>query len=94
LCTAPCTAGVFKKASPNGKLTVYLGKRDFVDHIDVVDPVVLRPQPSRPVPTLCCVPNPLVPNPSAVSPTLMSCLQSLYYVPNPSAMSPVPVPCP
>ncbi|XP_075448902.1 beta-arrestin-1 isoform X4 [Ascaphus truei] len=30
---------VFKKASPNGKLTVYLGKRDFVDHIDVVDPV-------------------------------------------------------
>ncbi|KAJ7418481.1 hypothetical protein BTVI_29066 [Pitangus sulphuratus] len=33
------TAEVFKKASPNGKLTVYLGKRDFVDHIDVVDPV-------------------------------------------------------
>uniref|UniRef100_G1TRI5 Beta-arrestin-1 n=1 Tax=Oryctolagus cuniculus TaxID=9986 RepID=G1TRI5_RABIT len=31
--------GVFKKASPNGKLTVYLGKRDFVDHIDLVDPV-------------------------------------------------------
>ncbi|XP_017740759.1 PREDICTED: beta-arrestin-1 isoform X4 [Rhinopithecus bieti] len=30
---------VFKKASPNGKLTVYLGKRDFVDHIDLVDPV-------------------------------------------------------
>ncbi|KAJ7320461.1 hypothetical protein JRQ81_019972 [Phrynocephalus forsythii] len=30
---------VFKKASPNSKLTVYLGKRDFVDHIDVVDPV-------------------------------------------------------
>ncbi|XP_036282274.1 beta-arrestin-1 isoform X4 [Pipistrellus kuhlii] len=30
---------VFKKASPNGKLTVYLGKRDFVDHIDFVDPV-------------------------------------------------------
>ncbi|KAG8137115.1 hypothetical protein E2320_005648, partial [Naja naja] len=31
---------VFKKASPNAKLTVYLGKRDFVDHIDLVDPVV------------------------------------------------------
>ncbi|XP_023656420.1 beta-arrestin-1-like [Paramormyrops kingsleyae] len=30
---------VFKKASPNGKLTVYLGKRDFVDHVDLVDPV-------------------------------------------------------
>uniref|UniRef100_A0A8U7MAK2 Beta-arrestin-1 n=1 Tax=Corvus moneduloides TaxID=1196302 RepID=A0A8U7MAK2_CORMO len=44
---APCSSThppllfcrVFKKASPNGKLTVYLGKRDFVDHIDVVDPV-------------------------------------------------------
>ncbi|XP_016017016.2 beta-arrestin-1 isoform X2 [Rousettus aegyptiacus] len=39
----PCTSflllRVFKKASPNGKLTVYLGKRDFVDHIDLVDPV-------------------------------------------------------
>ncbi|XP_077466864.1 beta-arrestin-1-like isoform X2 [Stigmatopora argus] len=30
---------VFKKASPNGKLTVYLGKRDFVDHVDAVEPV-------------------------------------------------------
>ncbi|KAM9312728.1 beta-arrestin-2 [Gastrophryne carolinensis] len=30
---------VFKKASPNCKLTVYLGKRDFVDHLDRVDPV-------------------------------------------------------
>nr|XP_045000852.1 beta-arrestin-1 isoform X2 [Jaculus jaculus] len=34
-----CGWRVFKKASPNGKLTVYLGKRDFVDHIDLVDPV-------------------------------------------------------
>uniref|UniRef100_A0A6I8N5R6 Beta-arrestin-1 n=1 Tax=Ornithorhynchus anatinus TaxID=9258 RepID=A0A6I8N5R6_ORNAN len=33
------TFRVFKKASPNGKLTVYLGKRDFVDHVDMVDPV-------------------------------------------------------
>ncbi|KAM7377697.1 hypothetical protein PAMA_014143 [Pampus argenteus] len=31
---------VFKKSSPNCKLTVYLGKRDFVDHSDYVDPVV------------------------------------------------------
>ncbi|GCB75206.1 hypothetical protein scyTo_0018188, partial [Scyliorhinus torazame] len=31
---------VFKKSSPNGKLTVYLGKRDFVDHVDFVEPVV------------------------------------------------------
>ncbi|EDV21221.1 Beta-arrestin-1 [Trichoplax sp. H2] len=30
---------VFKKSSPNGKLTTYLGKRDFVDHIDHIDPV-------------------------------------------------------
>uniref|UniRef100_A0A672JVW7 Uncharacterized protein n=1 Tax=Sinocyclocheilus grahami TaxID=75366 RepID=A0A672JVW7_SINGR len=30
---------VFKKTSPNCKLTVYLGKRDFVDHLDHVDPV-------------------------------------------------------
>lgn len=30
---------VFKKTSPNGKLTLYLGKRDFVDHISAVDPV-------------------------------------------------------
>ncbi|XP_070786372.1 arrestin, beta 2b isoform X2 [Enoplosus armatus] len=30
---------VFKKSSPNSKLTVYLGKRDFVDHLDHVDPV-------------------------------------------------------
>ncbi|XP_074991211.1 beta-arrestin-2 isoform X6 [Calonectris borealis] len=30
---------VFKKSSPNCKLTVYLGKRDFVDHLDWVDPV-------------------------------------------------------
>lgn len=30
---------VFKKSSPNCKLTVYLGKRDFVDHLNYVDPV-------------------------------------------------------
>lgn len=30
---------VFKKTSPNGKITVYLGKRDFVDHLDHVDPI-------------------------------------------------------
>lgn len=30
---------VFKKSSPNSKLTVYLGKRDFVDHLHHVDPV-------------------------------------------------------
>ncbi|XP_035531314.1 arrestin red cell-like [Morone saxatilis] len=30
---------VFKKSSPNSKLTVYLGKRDFVDHLNYVDPV-------------------------------------------------------
>uniref|UniRef100_A0A8C5MLS7 Arrestin beta 2 n=1 Tax=Leptobrachium leishanense TaxID=445787 RepID=A0A8C5MLS7_9ANUR len=30
---------VFKKSSPNCKLTVYLGKRDFVDHLDRVEPV-------------------------------------------------------
>lgn len=30
---------VFKKTTPNGKVTVYLGKRDFVDHLDFCDPV-------------------------------------------------------
>lgn len=30
---------MLKKTSPNRKLTVYLGKRDFVDHTDLVDPV-------------------------------------------------------
>lgn len=30
---------VFKKSSPNCKVTVYLGKRDFVDHLDHVDSV-------------------------------------------------------
>ncbi|XP_021945698.1 beta-arrestin-1 isoform X2 [Folsomia candida] len=30
---------VFKKSAPNGKVTVYLGKRDFVDHLDHVDPI-------------------------------------------------------
>uniref|UniRef100_A0A914ZMN6 Arrestin C-terminal-like domain-containing protein n=1 Tax=Parascaris univalens TaxID=6257 RepID=A0A914ZMN6_PARUN len=28
---------VFKKTSPNGKITTYLGKRDFIDHGDFVD---------------------------------------------------------
>ncbi len=23
---------VYKKITPNGKMTVYLGKRDFIDH--------------------------------------------------------------
>jgi len=30
---------VFKKASPNGKITLYMGRRDFVDHVTSVDPV-------------------------------------------------------
>ena len=30
---------VFKKCSPNGKITVYMGKRDFVDHISAVEPI-------------------------------------------------------
>ncbi|XP_015903596.1 arrestin, lateral eye-like [Parasteatoda tepidariorum] len=30
---------VFKKTAPNGKLTVYLGKRDFGDYGDFVEPV-------------------------------------------------------
>lgn len=30
---------VFKKTTPNGKITVYLGKRDFIDHTDYCDPV-------------------------------------------------------
>ncbi|KAJ3636875.1 hypothetical protein MTP99_000379 [Tenebrio molitor] len=30
---------VFKKTTPNGKVTVYLSKRDFIDHLDHVDPI-------------------------------------------------------
>ncbi|XP_078052486.1 beta-arrestin protein kurtz isoform X3 [Augochlora pura] len=30
---------VFKKSNLSGKITVYLGKRDFVDHITHVDPI-------------------------------------------------------
>lgn len=30
---------VFKKTTPNGKVTVYLGKRDFIDHLDRTDPI-------------------------------------------------------
>ncbi|KAK9510488.1 hypothetical protein O3M35_005267 [Rhynocoris fuscipes] len=30
---------VFKKVSPNGKVTIYLGKRDFVDHVSAVEPI-------------------------------------------------------
>ncbi|TPP62427.1 Beta-arrestin-1 [Fasciola gigantica] len=30
---------IFKKSTPNGKLTIYLGKRDFSDHLSHVDPV-------------------------------------------------------
>jgi hypothetical protein len=30
---------VFKKSSPNGKITIYLGKRDFVDNIASVEPI-------------------------------------------------------
>ncbi|KAG9263223.1 arrestin-C-like [Astyanax mexicanus] len=32
-------AKVFKKTSGNGQLTLYLGKRDYVDHVDKVDTV-------------------------------------------------------
>lgn len=30
---------VFKKSSPNSKVTVYMGKRDFVDHVTSTEPV-------------------------------------------------------
>lgn len=30
---------VFKKCAPNGKMTLYMGKRDFVDHISGVEPI-------------------------------------------------------
>lgn len=30
---------VFKKTTPNGKVTVYLGKRDFLDHLTHTDPI-------------------------------------------------------
>lgn len=30
---------VFKKCTPNGKITLYLGKRDYIDNISAVEPV-------------------------------------------------------
>ena len=36
---SPTSHRVFKKASPNGKLTIYLGRRDFVDHVSETDPI-------------------------------------------------------
>ncbi|KAF2881354.1 hypothetical protein ILUMI_24797 [Ignelater luminosus] len=30
---------VFKKCSPNGKLTLFMAKRDFVDHISGIEPI-------------------------------------------------------
>jgi len=30
---------VFKKTAPNGKITVYLGRRDFVDNLTTIEPV-------------------------------------------------------
>lgn len=30
---------VFKKCAPNGKVTLFMGKRDFVDHVTGVEPV-------------------------------------------------------
>ncbi|XP_042886308.1 arrestin, lateral eye-like, partial [Penaeus japonicus] len=30
---------VYKKSSPNGKITVYLAKRDYIDHATHVDPI-------------------------------------------------------
>lgn len=30
---------VFKKTTPNGKVTVYLSKRDFIDHLNHIDPI-------------------------------------------------------
>ena len=30
---------VFKKASPNNKVTIYLGRRDFIDHVTESDPI-------------------------------------------------------
>lgn len=30
---------VFKKTTPNGKVTFYLGRRDFIDHLDYCDPI-------------------------------------------------------
>ncbi|XP_051540496.1 arrestin-C-like [Myxocyprinus asiaticus] len=42
------TSKVYKKTSGNGQLTLYLGKRDFVDHVDTVEPVegVLKIDPA------------------------------------------------
>uniref|UniRef100_A0A8C4QSI8 Uncharacterized protein n=1 Tax=Eptatretus burgeri TaxID=7764 RepID=A0A8C4QSI8_EPTBU len=33
------TSKVFKKSSSTGNITVYFGKRDFVDHLDYMEPM-------------------------------------------------------
>lgn len=30
---------VYKKCAPNGKITLYLGKRDYIDNIASVEPI-------------------------------------------------------
>lgn len=30
---------VFKKCSPNGKVSLYMGKRDFVDYVSGIEPI-------------------------------------------------------
>lgn len=45
---------VFKKCSPNGKLTLYMGKRDFVDHISYVEPIGQLQNYGIDKDTLCC----------------------------------------
>ena len=35
----PLVCRVFKKSSSNGRVTLYLGRRDFVDHVTGSDPV-------------------------------------------------------
>jgi hypothetical protein len=34
-----CSAKIFKKCSPNGKIYVYLGQRDFISSDGVIDEV-------------------------------------------------------
>ncbi|TKC33787.1 hypothetical protein EI555_008675, partial [Monodon monoceros] len=43
---------VFKKTSSNGKLSIYLGKRDFVDHVDMVELIGLTGHSLPPLPAV------------------------------------------
>lgn len=61
---------VFKKCAPNGKVTLYMGKRDFVDHISFVEPIGAC-QSLIASSSVEYTPNPTPPRPKLTQPTYL-----------------------